>query len=90
MRADLLKKMVSVTRPRRWPRIEEQRLVVAALGLPALDRFRRHALDAELHARHVVGRVDDEEQREGDQVHPDQDRQGVEQAADEIGEHPRV
>jgi hypothetical protein len=35
-----------------------------------------------LHARHVVGRVHHEEQGEGEQVHADQDRHGVEQAAE--------
>jgi hypothetical protein len=69
--------------------VDEQRLVVATFGFPFGDRFRRHALDAELHARHVVRRVHDEEQRESDQVHTDQDRQRVEQAANDVGEHGR-
>ena len=50
--------------------IDQQRLVVTALDLPFLDRLRRHALDTKLHARHVVRRVDDEEQREGEEIHP--------------------
>jgi hypothetical protein len=68
-------------------RIPHQRLVVAALGLPLLDRLRRHALDAELHARHVVRRVHHEEQGEGEQIHADQDRNRIQQAADDVGEH---
>ena len=67
--------------------IEHQRLVVTVLLFPALDGFRRHALDAELHARHVVRRVHHEEQREGEQVHPDEDRHCVKDAANEVGDH---
>ena len=63
-------------------RIPDQRLVVAALHLPFLDRFRRHALDAELHARHVVRRIDHEEQAEGEQIDADQERNRIQQAAD--------
>jgi hypothetical protein len=72
MRADFWKKIVSVTvdSAAGSPGIEQQGLVVAALGLPFLDRLRRHALDAELHARHVVRRIDDEEQREGSRFTP--------------------
>jgi hypothetical protein len=50
--------------------VEQQRLVVAALRLPVLDRLGGHALGAELHARHVVRRVDDEEQQEGQTFTP--------------------
>jgi hypothetical protein len=46
-------------------------------------------LTPKLHARHVVRRIDDEEQREGDEVHPDQDRDGVEQATNDVGKHCR-
>ena len=51
-----------------------QRLVVAALGLPLVDLLLRDALAADVQARHVVGRVDGEEQEEGEQVDADQDR----------------
>ena len=67
--------------------IPHQRLVIAALGLPLLDRLRRHPLRTQLHARDVVRRIDDEEQQEGDQVHPDQDGNGIEQPADDVGDH---
>jgi hypothetical protein len=67
--------------------VPHQGLVVAALDLPLLDRLGRHALDAELQARHVVRRIHHEEQGEGEQVHPDQDRDRVQQAADDVGEH---
>ena len=67
--------------------IQQQRFVVTALLLPLLDGLRRHALDAKLHARHVVRRVHHEKQRKGEQVHPDQDRHGIEDAADQVGDH---
>jgi Flp pilus assembly protein CpaB len=70
MRADFWKKMVSVTSQPAGLGIDQQRLVVAALDLPFLDRLRRHPLDAQLHARHVVRRIDDEEQRKGDRFTP--------------------
>jgi hypothetical protein len=63
------------------------RLVVTVVGFPLLDGLRRNALRAELHARHVVGRIDDEEQQERNEVDPDQDRDGVERAPDDVGEH---
>ena len=53
--------------------IDQQRLVVTALLLPLFNRFRRDAFHAELHAGHVVRRIHHEEQREGEQVHPDKD-----------------
>ncbi len=61
--------------------IQQQRLVVPMLTLPAPDRLRCHMLGAELQPCHIVGRVDDEEQRKGQQVYPDQDRDGIQQAA---------
>ena len=84
-RADFSKKIVSVNRAAPAAvAVPQERPVVAALGLPLLDRVGRHALRAELHPRHVVGRVDDEEQAESDQVHPDQDRDGVEHPPDDV------
>ena len=41
----------------------------------------------QVHTRHVVGAVDDEEQHEGDNIHADQQRHGVEDAADEVLDH---
>ena len=70
-------------RPRRRF-IEKQGLVIAMLALPAGDGVRRDVLGAEVNARHVVRRVDHEEQREGDEVDPQQDGDGVEDAADEV------
>jgi hypothetical protein len=91
MRTDLSNRMVSVALSSPpCGRVPHQRLVVAALGLPLLDRFGRHPLGAQLHARHVVRRIDDEEQQEGDQVDPDQDRDGVQQATDDVSEHGLV
>ena len=67
--------------------VDQQRLVIAALLLPFFDGLGCHALDAELHTRHVVRRIHHEEQREGEQVHPDQDRYSVEDAANEVSDH---
>ena len=52
--------------------IEHQRLVVAAFLLPLGYGLGRDALDAQLHPRHVVGSVDYEKQREGNQIDADQ------------------
>ncbi len=67
--------------------IDQQGLVVSPFRLPFVDRLGSHALGAELHARHVVGRVDDEEQRKRKEVHADQDGHGVQHASDDVGEH---
>ena len=68
--------------------VVEERLVVAVLCLPLLDRRRgQHILNAELDARHVVGRIDDEEQHESQQVYADQHRDRVEDTAYQIGDH---
>jgi hypothetical protein len=67
--------------------VVQQWLVVAALGFPLLDRLRGDTLHAQMHARHVVGRVDHEEQEEGDQVDADQNRYRVQRAAYDVGEH---
>jgi hypothetical protein len=88
MRADFWKKTVGRRQPAGLG-IDQQRLVVAALDLPFLDRLRRHPLDAQLHARHVVRRIDHEEQRKGDEIHPDQDGQRVEKAANDVSKHCR-
>ncbi len=75
-------KIVSVNRslPLRCS-LTVQRLVVAALGLPLLDHLLRHALAADVQPRHVVGRVDREEQEEGRQVDAEQDQRAVGDAA---------
>ena len=70
--------------------VPEQWAVVATLGLPFGDRLGRDALGAQLHAGHIVGGIDHEEQRERDQVDPDEDRDRVEDAAEDVGEHRRV
>jgi hypothetical protein len=67
--------------------IPQEILVVAPLLLPLVDRFRRNALRAQVHARHVLGRVDDEEEDERDQVHPDKDRDRVQHAPDDVRQH---
>jgi hypothetical protein len=70
-------RMVLVSFARPPPRVPVQRLVVAALGLPLLDLLLRDALAADVQPRHVVGRVDGEEQEEGEEVDADQDQQAV-------------
>src|SRR5581483_4359968 len=67
--------------------VVHERFVVAALGLPLRDRFRRHALHAELYPRHVIRTVHEEKEREGEQVHSQQDGNGIEQAAYQVSEH---
>ncbi len=52
--------------------IEHQRLVVAALLLPLGDGLGRDALDSQLHACHVVRRVDYEKQGECNQIDADE------------------
>src|SRR3989344_4333660 len=64
-----------------------QWLVVAVILLPFDDSLGRDALDAEMDARHVIRTVDEEKQRKGDQVHTDQDRNGIQQPAHDIGDH---
>ena len=86
--ADFSKKMVSVSLSSPWRRgVVEQRQVVAVVLLPGLDRLRGHPLGAELDAGHVVRGVDHEKQHEGQHVHPDQDRDGIEGPADDVGDH---
>src|SRR5512135_2266540 len=70
--------------------VVEQRLVVAVIGFPPGDSFRRHALHAQMDACHVVRAVDEKEQHEGDQIDADQDRDRVQQTADDISNHLRV
>ncbi|MCY1367637.1 hypothetical protein D9M69_545810 [compost metagenome] len=67
--------------------IEEQRLVVAALGLPFFHRFLADALAADRQPRHVIGRVHREEQDEGEEVHAEQDQHAVQQPADHVADH---
>ena len=64
--------------------VQVQRLVVAALGLPLVDHLLRDALAADVQARHVVGRVDGEEQEEGRQVDAEQDQHAVGDAAQDV------
>ena len=56
------------------PFVQQQRQVVAPLALPFPYGFGRHVLLPQVHARHVVRRVDDEEQDEGEDVDPYQQR----------------
>jgi hypothetical protein len=51
--------------------VVEERLVISPLGFPFGDCLRRHAFRAELHARHVIWGVDDEEKREGEEIYAD-------------------
>ena len=67
--------------------VPEQRLVVAALHLPFLDRVLRHALAADVHPRHVVRRVHGEEQQEREQVDADQDQHAVADPAQDVMDH---
>ena len=69
------------------PGIDHQRFVVTALDFPFLDRVRRHPLHAQLHARHVIRRIDDKKQREGDQIHPDQNRECIKKATNDVSKH---
>jgi hypothetical protein len=57
------------------------------LGLPFFDGIGRDAFHAEVHARHVVRRVDDKKQREGQQVDTDENRYGVGNPPDDIRKH---
>ncbi|KAG1249107.1 hypothetical protein G6F65_019257 [Rhizopus arrhizus] len=67
--------------------VEEERLVVAALDLPFFHRVLAGALSADGQARHVVRRVDREEQDEGEEVHADQNQHAIQQPADYIADH---
>ena len=84
--------MLDEDRVRQLPRplllaVPEQRLVVAALHLPFLDRVLRDALAADVHPRHVVRRVHREEQQEREQVDADQDQHAVADTADDVVDH---
>ncbi len=68
-------------------RVVQQRLVVAPLRLPFPDRLRRHPFHAQVHPCHVIRAVDHEEQGKGQQVDPDQDRDGIQYPACDVGEH---
>ena len=61
--------------------------VERALALPAVDLLGRDPLLAEVGAGHIVRRIHKEEQDKDDQVDADQDGQGVQRAADDIGDH---
>src|SRR5690606_15269444 len=67
--------------------IQKQRFVVTALRFPLLNGFFGNVLVTQLHPRHLVGGIHHKKQREGSQVHPDQNRNGVQQAADNISKH---
>src|SRR3989344_1417696 len=67
--------------------VVQQGLVVAMIFLPLDDGLGCDALAAQMNARHVIRAVDEKEQREGEQVHPDQDRDGIEYAADDVTDH---
>ena len=61
--------------------------VERALALPAVDLLGRDPLLAEVGASHIVRRIHKEEQAKDDQVDADQDGQGVQRTADDIGNH---
>ena len=87
-----LRRALDEDRVRQLPRalllaVPEQRLVVAALHLPLLDRVLRDALAADVHPRHVVRRVHREEQQEREQVDADQDQHAVADPADDVVDH---
>ncbi len=67
--------------------IDEQRLVITVLALPVRDRLRRHVLLAQLGHRHVIRGIHHEKQGESQQVDPDQNGNGVQQASDYVGKH---
>src|SRR5690606_2027132 len=69
--------------------VEEQRLVVASLGLPALDGALADALSAYGKTRHVVGRIHGKEQHESQQIHAYQYENAVHQPACDISDHGR-
>ncbi len=70
--------------------VDEQRFVVATIGFPLGNRLTCHALAAQLRACHVVRRIDDDEEREGDEIHPDQNRDRVQQSAQNVGKHGTI
>jgi hypothetical protein len=72
--------------PGRLP-VPHQGLVVAMHLLPLLDGFGRHVLHAQVDARHIVRGVDHEKQHEGEQIHADEDGNGVEHPPHDIGNH---
>ena len=87
-----LRRALDEDRVRQLPRalrlaVPEQRLVVAALDLPLLDRVLRDALAADVHPRHVVRRVHREEQQEREEVDADQDQHAVADPADDVVDH---
>ena len=57
------------------------------LHLPFLDRLRRHTLLSKLHSGDIVRRVYNEKQYKGNNVDPYQDRNGVQEAADNVIDH---
>ena len=61
--------------------IPKQRLVVAVLFFPVLNRFSGHAFAANIKARHVVRRVDRKEQHKGQQIDADQNQEAVADAS---------
>jgi molybdopterin-guanine dinucleotide biosynthesis protein A len=67
--------------------IPVERLVIAAFDLPFLDLFLGDTLAANVQTGHVVGRIDREEQEEGEQVHPDQHQQAIAEAPQYMANH---
>ena len=67
--------------------VDKQGFVVASFSFPAADRLCGHALSTQLHARHIVRRIDDEKERESDEIHTNENRQSIQQAAEKIGKH---
>src|SRR5690606_16917737 len=66
-----------------------QGLVVAALGFPFFDGLWADPLASDGHPRHVVGRIDREEQHEGQQVYADQNKDAIQQPSQNVGSHVR-
>ena len=61
--------------------IPKQRLIVAVLFFPVLDRFSGHAFAADIEASHIVRRVDRKEQHKGQKIDADQDQDAVADAS---------
>ena len=57
------------------------------LTLPVVNIFLCDILFPKNHPRHLVWRVDDEKQRENDEIHTDEDRDGVKCAPYNVSEH---
>ena len=67
--------------------VPQQRLVIASLRLPLFDSLGGDVALTEMEARHVLWRVDDEEQDEGNDVDAYEDRKRVSDATYDVSDH---